>query len=1325
ALENPYTGLRAFEEADTEDFFGRETLVQDLLGRMAEENDLSRFLAVVGPSGSGKSSAVKAGLIPSLVSDVQSAVTSAGVALPASAVLDWLPADQVDLEALENPYKGLRAFEEADTEDFFGRETLVQDLLGRMAEENDLSRFLAVVGPSGSGKSSAVKAGLIPSLRRGGLPGSDHWFIIEFTPGSHPFEELETALLRVAVNPPESLLGQLREDERGLLRAVGRILPPDKLVDLVLVIDQFEELFTLVEAEDTRAAFLESLLTALLDPRSRLRVVITLRADFTDRPLEYVDFGDLLRQRTEFVLPLTPDELELAIIQPARGAGLALESGLCERIIRDLGDQPGTLPLLQYTLTELFERRVGRRLTLGAYQDSGGVLGALGKRAEEIFTGLDSAGQEAARQVFLRLVTLGEGVEDTRRRVLLSELDSLSNSQPSPGAGEDQGTRNVLDAFGRARLLSFDHDPITRGPTVEVAHEALLREWSRLREWLDQSRADIRDQRVLGNAAADWLVSEKDPSFMLRGARLDQFAAWIETTDLALTQVEVEYIKACQADRRAREAAEAERLAREAATERRSRNFLRALVGVFAIATVISLVLAWLAVSARNETIEQQEIAQAEIRQRSTAEAIADEQEAEALIQTNARATAESRNTQRLEEENRAKSAQIALRALDELKGPHPELAVLVPLGLLEQYPYTPQAERALNQAVVENSTRMVPRIGAGTLVTTDIYWSPSGNKFVTPLRDNAILIQDINTGEEILSIPTAEDCNQVKGWSPSGDRLLAIGCQFPPVIYNAQTGEQIVELAISSSADITSADWSPDGLRLVTGSMDTRAQVWDALTGDLLLELLGHDHYVEDVAWSPDGERIATASRDQSARIWDASSGETLEIIRGHIAPQLGISWSPDGQKIVSGGGDNVAHVYDSSDGEMLLRLTGHRGGITSVTWSRDGRKIATLGLDQTVRIWNSNNGAQLFQFETYSLLENDSISWSSTGEQLLIAGMHYHRIWDLSQSTPLLEGHTDRILDAQYSPDAQLVATSSRDNTLRIWDAVDGSLLKLYLLEDEPLSITWSPGGVYLASSSRDGAVTIWGIYSGSKLELDNPFGHWITNLTWSTGRSVLLGIGQPAGKIMTWNPDSGEENHFQDFGYLCEPRFVSWSSDRNYLVIKCQGDNKLRILERTQGELIEELDPREGKINVASWSPDDTFIALGCLDGSINIVDLTDPSREMFSLPNQGYAINNLSWSPNSQRIATADSGGNVRIWDIPSQGEVSVFQVPGEARSVNWSPGGAHILVTSSIGNTPFIHRVWQSTDGQIRSALQCCVERELTPEERIKFELLME
>ena len=377
-----------------------------------------------------------------------------------------------------------------------------------MAEENDLSRFLAVVGPSGSGKSSAVKAGLVPTLRAGALPGSEDWFITDFIPGAQPWQKLEEALLRVAINPPDDLLEVLQDGNRGLVRAVRAILPDDGQTELLLVVDQFEELFTQVNDEEVRSGFLESLVEAVLDPQSPLRVVTTLRADFTDRPLGYVDFGDIMRQRT--VIYTAHDLRRVGGGHyPGRpeGVGVTLEPGLAATIVRDVGDQPGTLPLLQYALTELFEQRDGRVLTLSAYQDSGGVKGALGRRAEKIYDELNEESKSLARQLFLRLVAIGEGIEDTRRRVLRSELEAIATADQRPQTADeisDFGFRisdlsSVVDSYGSARLLTFDRDPATRGPTVEVAHEALLREWERLRIWLDESRDDVAFAAAAGS----------------------------------------------------------------------------------------------------------------------------------------------------------------------------------------------------------------------------------------------------------------------------------------------------------------------------------------------------------------------------------------------------------------------------------------------------------------------------------------------------------------------------------------------------------------------------------------------------------------------------------------------------------------------------------------------------------------------------------------------------------------------------------------------------------------------------------------------------------
>ncbi|HEX2619878.1 MAG TPA: serine/threonine-protein kinase, partial [Phototrophicaceae bacterium] len=288
-----------------------------------------------------------------------------------------------------NPYKGLRPFDEADAADFFGREELVDQILSNLSDDQ---RFLAVIGPSGSGKSSVVLAGVIPLLREGNIEGSEKWFIASMVPGSQPVHNLVAALLSVATHPPTHLIDQLRSSTDGLVWAVEGLMAGTE-GDLLLVIDQFEEVFTLVSDETERQHFLQLLHRAVTADGSRLRVMITLRADFYDRPLLYEGFGALVEASTRVVLPLTAGEVERAISGPAQRVGLHVDTDLVAAMVNDVREQPGALPLLQYALTEIYERREGQALTLRGYTNSGGVLGALARRAEEVYEELSSEQQ--------------------------------------------------------------------------------------------------------------------------------------------------------------------------------------------------------------------------------------------------------------------------------------------------------------------------------------------------------------------------------------------------------------------------------------------------------------------------------------------------------------------------------------------------------------------------------------------------------------------------------------------------------------------------------------------------------------------------------------------------------------------------------------------------------------------------------------------------------------------------------------------------------------------------------------------------------------------
>jgi basic membrane lipoprotein Med (substrate-binding protein (PBP1-ABC) superfamily)/DNA-binding SARP family transcriptional activator len=457
-----------------------------------------------------------------------------------------------------NPYKGLAPFDEDDSSLFFGRDRLVSEIVRRM----DANALVTVIGPSGSGKSSAVRSGVIPAIRKGALEGSDEWLIASMMPGAMPFAELEAALLRSSLDAPDSLVDQLDGSSDSIMRSVLRILPSDR-ASLVLLIDQFEELFTMCDPGEA-ASFLDALVTAADDHRQRFRVISTLRADFYADALGHASFARRMSDGIINVVPMAPEELEAAASQPAARAGVRLDPGLEAALIGDVLGEPGALPLFQFALTDLFDRRVGDTLTLTAYREMGGVHGSLSRKAEYLYEGLSDSERDAARQVFLRLVTLSESHTRSRRRVAASELLSLDL--------EVTDLQAVIEAYGMHRLLTFDRNDVTGSPTVEVAHEALLERWDRLADWISNARLDVQNNAALRALAAEWGDNEQDAKYLLVGGRLDDFREWETNSTLVLSKPERAFLEASVTAVEDREREEAERIAREQAVSRRAKR---------------------------------------------------------------------------------------------------------------------------------------------------------------------------------------------------------------------------------------------------------------------------------------------------------------------------------------------------------------------------------------------------------------------------------------------------------------------------------------------------------------------------------------------------------------------------------------------------------------------------------------------------------------------------------------------------------------------------------------------------------------------------------
>jgi WD40 repeat protein len=909
-----------------------------------------------------------------------------------------------------SPYKGLDVFDEEDAELFFGREKLVDDLVGRVKE----SRTLFVTGPSGSGKSSLIRAGLIPVLKNEGIKNSDRWLYETMTPGRDPIGEVArvASSLASSTNAEDEIRAKAMTDETIFARWCEIALKDSREKRAAIFIDQFEEAFTQVNKEE-RLAFLNLLTHAASLEKGRVIILFSMRSDFVSNCATYPQLNALLNQEFLQIGAMQPDELVSAIAQPALRVGLRIDPDLIAQIINEMRGEPGALPLMQFALKDLFDSRQEKggiiALTLGDYLERGGIHKALERHADKAFAGLSENEQELAHSIFSGLIEIGRGTQDTKRTALFDELVPVNTQAEDVGA--------IVQKLADARLITTDE--IAGKETITISHEKLIDAWPWLKKLVDENRDVIALQNQIKTNAKEWADKRRDASYLYSGARLINAREQLDSRKLVLSGTAHEFVKA--------------------GILRQKRGQFILITG---IATFIGLLLIAVVVFGRQSGINA-ELAQRNEQIANTAQAASTR-----AVQQEATAQANADEAEKQAEEAK-KQALIALarqlasqaQSMDASRSSDAGLVVLLAVQSLNMFPSSEAVQVLLNDGIGALRINQAQMTHGGGV--TSVAFSPD-DKYVVSGSDDGTARVWYSWGGEDARMTHDSRVTSV-AFSPDGKYVVSGSDDGTARVWEATTGVEIARMThggtVSSVIDngsVSSVAFSPDGKYVVSSSGDT-IYVWEATTG-VEVARMTHDSRVTSIAFSPDGKYVASGGcgnfdcSSGSVRVWKASTGQEVAHMT-HDSRVTSIAFSPDGKYVVSGSNDGTARVWEATTGVEVARMT-HTA--SSVAFSPDGKYVVSGGWDHTARVWEATTGVEVARMTHESRVTSVAFSPDS---KYVVSGSG----WDIMDS----RGY---------------------GSTTRVWDASTG-VEAARMAHDAPVSsVAFSPDGKYVVSAGCD---------------------------------------------------------------------------------------------------------------------------------------------------------------------------------------------------------------------------------------------------------------